>query len=65
MYEDWEVIAIFLILFTVSAGLGSGICIAYKIWNLMTSFEDSRRYLKQRRCDHVFTLVCRICGLQK
>jgi len=65
MYEDWELIAIFLILFTVSAGLGSGIYIAYKMWNYMTGFEESRRYLKQRRCEHVFQPVCRICGLRK
>jgi len=65
MYEDWELIACFLILFIASAGLGAGFYIAQKVVRYMTGFDDSRRYIKQRKCDHVFQPVCRICGLRK
>jgi len=65
MYEDWTLIAILIGLFVASAGFGVDFYITPKVIRYMTGFDDSRRYLKQRKCDHVFQTVCRICGLRK
>ena len=61
--SDWNLIAIFLILFVSSAGAGAGFYIMFRLWKYTTGFDEQRALIKQRNCDHVWKLICRRCGL--
>jgi hypothetical protein len=63
--ELWKITGSLILLFTVSAGLGAGVYIAQRFWRFMTGYDEQRLYLKQRKCEHVWILTCRLCGLRK